>query len=262
MNARTLWLIGITSFAVVVATAVYFRRERTEPVLPATVQPAAPQQAEEPKIRHPVPAPATPVEEEPLPPLAESDAAMRGALGRALGEEPVSRFLISKSIVKRIVATIDEMPRKKIPLIVRPVVPTGGRFAIAGAEDRITLAAENASRYAPFVEMIEAADASQVAALYLRFYPLFQEAYEDLGYPTGYFNDRLVEVIDHLLETPDIEGPIELVRPKVLYEFKDPQLEGRSAGQKLLLRMGRENAAVVKAKLREIRGEVAGRISQ
>ncbi|HYL23657.1 MAG TPA: DUF3014 domain-containing protein [Burkholderiales bacterium] len=42
----------------------------------------------------------------------------------------------------------------------------------------------------------------------------------------------------------------------MLYEFADPDLETRSAGQKILLRMGPENAARVKAKLWEIRREL------
>ena len=53
---------------------------------------------------------------------------------------------------------------------------------------------------------MESVDTGRLAALYVRFYPLFQQAYRDLGYPNGYFNDRLVEVIDHLLVTPEIAG--------------------------------------------------------
>jgi hypothetical protein len=47
----------------------------------------------------------------------------------------------------------------------------------------------------------------------------------------------------------------------VLFEFADPDLETRSAGQKILIRMGAENAVRVKAKLWEIRRELiaAGR---
>jgi hypothetical protein len=45
----------------------------------------------------------------------------------------------------------------------------------------------------------------------------------------------------------------------VLYQFADPELEGLSAGQKIMLRMGAENAAKVKAKLREIRRELSAR---
>ena len=100
------------------------------------------------------------------------------------------------------------------------------------------------------------ADAAQVAAVYRHFYPLFQQAYVDLGYPDGYFNDRLVEVIDHLLATPDVAGPIKLTQPGVFYQYADPSIEERSAGQKLMIRLGSENAAIVKEKLRALRKEV------
>jgi hypothetical protein len=89
--------------------------------------------------------------------------------------------------------------------------------------------------------------------LYKRFYPLFQEAYIDLGYPQRYFNDRVIEVIDHLVETPEIEETIVLIRPHVLYEFADPNLEKLSSGQKILIRMGNENALKAKKFLGELR---------
>ena len=73
------------------------------------------------------------------------------------------------------------------------------------------------------------------------------------GYPSRYFNDRVFEVIDHLLAAPDLSGPIALTQPKVLYEFADPALQDLSAGQKILVRIGPDNEAKVKAKLREIR---------
>ena len=74
-----------------------------------------------------------------------------------------------------------------------------------------------------------------------------------LGYPNAYFNDRAVEVIDHLLETPTPDQPILLVRPHVLYEYADPELAALSSGQKLLLRMGAEHADKIKAVLRGLR---------
>ena len=92
-----------------------------------------------------------------------------------------------------------------------------------------------------------------LVAVYIRFYPLFQEQYEKLGYPDKYFNDRLVQVIDHLLATPEVKGPVLLTQTTVLYQFTDPELEKLSAGQKILVRMGGENAALVKTKLTEIR---------
>ncbi len=99
--------------------------------------------------------------------------------------------------------------------------------------------------------------AAQLVAVYRHFYPLFQQAYVELGYPQGYFNDRLVAAIDDLLATPEPAEPPRLVQQKVIYQFADSDLEGRSAGQKIMLRIGTENARTVKAKLREIRKLVA-----
>jgi hypothetical protein len=63
-------------------------------------------------------------------------------------------------------------------------------------------------------------------------------------------------VIDSLLATPQPAGPIELVRPNVMYLYADPALESRTAGQKLLIRMGPENAAAIKVKLTQLRAAI------
>ena len=111
-------------------------------------------------------------------------------------------------------------------------------------------------RYDALVAQLYYADIDKAYDTYRRFYPLFQKAYEQLGYPDAYFNDRLVEVIDHLLATPVPAGPIVLVRPNVLYEFADPDLEALSSGQKLMLRMGPSNSATLKRLLEKLRARL------
>ena len=66
----------------------------------------------------------------------------------------------------------------------------------------------------------------------------------------------MIEVIDHLLATPDVADPVQLVQPRVMYQYADPRLEALSAGQKWLIRMGAANAAIIKMKLRELRTEL------
>ena len=56
---------------------------------------------------------------------------------------------------------------------------------------------------------------------------------------------------------PVIRAPIRLVRPKVTYQFADPELETLSAGQKILIRMGPDNAVRVKARIMELRQALA-----
>ena len=52
---------------------------------------------------------------------------------------------------------------------------------------------------------------------------------------------------------PEAAEPLQLVQPEVLYEFADPKLETLSAGQKILLRVGKTNRDKLKAKLAELR---------
>jgi hypothetical protein len=131
----------------------------------------------------------------------------------------------------------------------------GGQFLVIGQDGsgEFTIDTGNYRRYNAVVDMITGADLQAVVELYRRYYPLFQDAYVDLGYPDGYFNDRLVEVIDHLLQTPEISDPVALVQPHVLYQYADPALESLSSGQKLLLRMGNAHAARIKNTLSEFR---------
>lgn len=256
MNKTTERLIFV-GLALIVAVGGYlwWTRQDAPPPPAAKVEPPPPAPApSEPAIEHPI-AQAEPPE--PLPALADSDAAVRKSLVDAVGEKAIGEFLIATGIVRRIVATVDNLPRPKLSQKVLPVKPPSGNFVIAGTGDDAVIAADNAARYAPYVKAAEAIDTKKLVDVYVRFYPLFQQAYRELGYPKGYFNDRLVQVIDHLLLTPEIKGPIRVAQPKVLYEFADPELESRSAGQKLLMRIGVDNAQRVKAKLREIRRAVA-----
>jgi hypothetical protein len=141
------------------------------------------------------------------------------------------------------------MPLKQVP----------GQFRVSGEGGDLTVHPENTARYATYVKVVESVDATRLVDAYVRFYPLFQKAYEDLGYPKAYFNDRVVEVIDHLLAAPEMPANARLVQPKVFYQFADPDLEKRSAGQKIMMRIGNENAGRVKAKLRDIRTQLTRR---
>jgi hypothetical protein len=226
--------------------------------LPEVAAPATiPAPAGEPSVAHPVPAgPEDTAAAAPLPELAASDAPLRDALGKLSGTETVQRYLLPESIIRRLVVTIDNLPRQKVAVEKRPTTAVAGAFIAQGDELHATLDPKNFDRYKPMVAVISQIDARQLGAIYVHFYPLFQQAYQSLGYPTGYFNDRLVQVIDLLLETPQPSGSIQLVRPNVMYTFADPSLEARPAGQKLLIRMGPENAAAIEAKLKELRAVI------
>ena len=189
----------------------------------------------------------------PLPSLDDSDAYFLLEVGTAFGPA-IESLLKREAVIDRLVTTIDNLPRGKLAEDIRPVGGLGDPFAVsAGDDDTMVLGIDSYARYDAVVAQVYYADLDAAYDMYRRFYPLFQKSYERLGYPDAYFNDRLVEVIDHLAATPMPEGPILLVRPNVLYEFADPDLEALSSGQKLLLRMGPSNAATIKRLLLKLR---------
>ena len=216
-----------------------------------------------PAIEHPVEPPAS--ESAALPALGASDALLGEALAALLGRKNLLSFLQADDFVRRAVATVDNLPRLHAPAIRWPVNPTPQRFlAQPGSGGRQTIAPQNSQRYQPLVQMIEAVDTAQAVALYRQLFPLFQQAYQELGFPERHFNDRLVQVLDHLIATPrppqplavtlvEVKGAVPSLRPWVRYEYADPALEAMSAGQKMLMRTGPDNQARLQAKLKEIR---------
>jgi len=238
---------------------LYWQQQRAEPTdAPAPIEapvvtapePQAP--ASEPAPHYPIAAPevadASVAEIDP-------DAKLLAAL-RALFGASVDTLFNTTDIVRRIVVTVDNLPREKVARRLMPVKPVPGSMVVAGSGDTRVLDESNAARYSSYIHLVDTVPTAAVVDAYVRNYPAFQQRYVELGYPDGYFNNRLVEVIDHLLAAPEPAGPLRLAQPKVLYTFADPELEKLSEGQKILLRMGPDNAARVKAKLREIRAAV------
>jgi hypothetical protein len=250
------WSAGIV-IAAAIAIGVYFRYYSPGPTAPlpqpgVTPQPAAPPA---PAIQHPIPSTAE-QQQAPLPPLDRSDPVVRDSLTGLLGKPAVAKFLVPHEVIRDFVVTVDNLPRKKVAAELRPLQPTGGDTAVDTQAGQTSLSEQNYARYAPLMQVVSSVDPKALATIYFRLYPLFQQAYENLGYPGKYFNDRLVLAIDSMLATPDVPGPIYLVRPKVFYQFSDPKLEALPAGQKLLIRMGPQNAGIIKQKLQQFRAAI------
>lgn len=212
---------------------------------------------------------APPLAEPPpsLPALVDSDAFAWQRLADLLGAARVGQWLVGEGLVRRMVATVDNLGREQAPASRWPIHPTAGRFTVQEEGGRLTIAPANAARYQGFVAFAESAPLDGTLALYVQLYPLLQAAYEELGFPGQSFQRRLVAVIDLLLATPEVAGPLALhltpvagevasLRPWVRYELADAHLQQLASGQKMLLRMGPDNAARLKALLRALRARL------
>ena len=172
---------------------------------PVVAEPVAVEPEPDPGPKHPLPEPRTDEtrtrELVPLPPLNDSDAYFLLEIGTTLGPV-IESLLVREAVIDRLVTTTDNLPRKHVSEKIRPVGRLAQTFRPDTFDDVFTLGPANFSRYDDLVVQIAGADVDAIVDLYQRFYPLFQQSYERLGYPDAYFNDRLIDVIDHLLETP------------------------------------------------------------
>jgi len=197
---------------------------------------------------------------EPLPALAESDTYVQAQLAPLFGQSALDEWLKDERIVERIVVTVNSLDGNSIALRFWLVKHLEGLPAIIREGGVMRWSTANSLRYKPVVELLTAVRPERLASAYFRNHALFQQAYDRLGVEPQHFNDRLVNVVDHLLGAPTIEPGFRVKQPKVLYEFADPDLEAESWGRKVLMRMGPDNADRVKAWLRRLREElVSGR---
>lgn len=193
---------------------------------------------------------------DPLPPLDESDPGFTDALVEMMGVDPIDVFLVQDQVISRTVAMIDSLTSRQVPAQINPVKPADDTFIVETQGDQVVMSAQNFARYDAHVALIQNVDTKTLMKVYRRHYPLFQQAWSQNG-GEGAFRTRLIEVIDQLLDTPDVPGPVYLVKPEAVYLFAEPELEAMTAGQKILVRMGSVNASVVKEKLSEIRAIVS-----
>ncbi|HTL00542.1 MAG TPA: DUF3014 domain-containing protein, partial [Pseudomonadales bacterium] len=105
-----------------------------------------------------------------------------------------------------------------------------------------------------FVDVAISVDPKRAVGLVRTLSPLLGSALKELGQvnPDPIANVR--EAIDIALATPDVQGDVQLVQPKVYYQYADPRLENLKPLQKQLLRMGPQNVARIKSYLAQVKG--------
>lgn len=232
--------------------------------VPATPGPDGPEEAAPSSgPKYPLPAGAAQAGDPSLPDPARSDEPILEALTGIAPRVELGRFGNIGDFTRRVVITVDNLPRERVPAQYSIVQRIPGALVIDNRDNEvIELNPENSRRYDTFVSFATSIGARHLASVYLRFYPLFQREYQLIGFPDGHFHDRVIEAIDDMLAAPSPRQPIRLRQPKVHYIYADPALERLSAGQKIMIRIGPENAARLKQLLRELRVELIGQRSE
>lgn len=187
-----------------------------------------------------------------LPSLDNSDAMALTAAQQLSALPQYASLLVKEEIIRNLVVFVDNFSRGELVANFSPLSKPSEPFSIMEVERKIFLNPESYNRYNLYAEIINSINIESAINQYRTLKPLFDEAYQEIGYPDESFDNRLYEAIELVLYTPIIREPIALVAPSAMYKFADPELEALPDAQKLLMRMGPDNILKLRAKMQQI----------
>jgi hypothetical protein len=161
-------------------------------------------------------------------------------------------YLMEEQVIRRFVVLVDNVSKGDLPQSNLVYKAIQGEMPVTSIDENLFVLDESGyARFNQVVDAIVAIDAGQAMALYRLFSPLFQQAYAELGYRDVNFDDTLRRAVRNILNTDEIEGPLQLVKPSVMYLYADTNIENLQDVQKQMLRLGPENAEKLKTKMRQ-----------
>ena len=192
-----------------------------------------------------------------LPLLDDSDQLIRDGAVSLTRHEGVNAWLSPNELVRKIVTFTDSVANGNIAREPLGVLMPKGKFLVKQINDKVLeIEPKSYERYDVVTNILVSIDTKRAVEFYILLRPLFQQAYDELGYPEGKFEDVIFKSIGRLLETPAIDEPIRVIQPVVMFEYEDVRLEMLSPVQKQMIRMGPKNTRAIKRKLSEIAAEL------
>ena len=217
------------------------------PIMTAIEEPA-------PEPSEPPPPPPEPVED-PLPRLEESDDAVRDAVGDIPLGTAGQQYLIPGNIIERSASLIYLMAQGDVPYKLLPVSRPKAAFPIRDDGTQVVTDPAGFERYDALTQWLQSLDLESLLSSLEWFIPLFREAWSYYGEDPAAFDMAVVITLDLVIATPEIDlSEARLTRKEAVWIFEDPAIEGLAPIQKQVLRMGPENAKILKAKAAEARG--------
>ena len=221
-------------------------RPQAEPAAVAVVEPEIapmPQEIERPQ--------AAPVAAAPnLPSLNSSDSFVMSQITALANGAQIVRYLASDQIIRKFVVFVENISRGGFPQTGLPYKPMQTDMPVRNIDDNLFVM--DASAHARFDQVIGtfmAVDTDTALTLYRLLSPLFQQAFAEIGFRNENFDDTLRKAINVVINSEDVAGPYQLVKPSVMYLYADSSIENLQEVHKQLIRIGPENSTKLKSKL-------------
>ncbi|NKF52170.1 DUF3014 domain-containing protein [Shewanella sp. WXL01] len=213
------------------------------------VVPLGEPEVDEPQITEP--------QEPELPALSESDDFLAQKTVEVADGMDIAPLLLKKDLARQFVVFVDNLAQGELIRKASPLKGPERQFIVSDVTNKTYLNPDSYRRYDVYADFISELDPQTLVATYKQITPLFNDAFDELGYGDQLsFDERLQQAFSQMLDAPIIEDPIELSTISVNYEFVDPNLEALPNAQKLMIRMGPENTRKIKQAIRTLRSQL------
>ncbi len=241
-DSNVVLVVALVAIVLVAIGGWYWYRHRTPPPPPVTAAPSTP--AAQP--------PEAPAATPQLPELGASDALVRDLVAKLSARPELAGWLVNDDLARRFVASVVNVAEGTSPTSHLRFLTPHEAFRVRKTDAGYAIDPASFHRYDTATQVFESLDDAGTAALFHRLHPLFDAAYTEVGDPRSGFDDALARAVDRLLAVPVSDGPFPLVFQGAVFAWADHSIEERPSVEKLLLRMGPDNARRVQAKLREL----------
>lgn len=204
------------------------------------------------EVEAPEPEPAPETEVVQLPSLNNSDNFVLEKIRAFQNGAQVINQLRNEQLIRSFVVLVENVSRETFPQTGLPYRGMSEEMPVTSLDDNLFVMDEAAyRRFDKIIDTFVTVDTGAAMAVYRTLSPLFQQAYSEIGYRDVSFDDTLRQAIQNVLRTDLPEGPYQLVKPSVMYLYADASIENLSDVHKQLIRIGPENTARLKNKLRQ-----------
>ena len=187
-----------------------------------------------------------------VPPLDESDPVVRELVKQLTSHPRIAAWLATDGLIRTFTVAVENVSGGMTPASRLRVWRPQSGFETLARGGQLQIAPGSYERYNDLADAAASIDPAGAARLYATLKPRIEEAHRDLGYPDTSFDRTLEQAIVTLLRTPVPDAAARLEPKGIVYAFADPRLEGLTAAQKQLLRMGPRNVRMIQSSLRQI----------
>lgn len=185
-----------------------------------------------------------------LPPLNQSDAAVRLEINNISPQ--LKQWFTGEKLLRKYLNIINDLSQGIRPYKHFKFLTPKQPFTVKQDKNGLFIDPASYQRYDKLISTINRLNVAKCMQYYTAYKPLLNQVFAEFSYPKNYtIDDLLKKAIAQIIEAPLLEKRIAIIHHIQRYKFADQELEDLNPIYKQMLRMGPENTRILQHKLRQ-----------